>query len=98
MKLSLLTLPVKLGGFILTIPSEHLLVEYRDLYANENMKDTGCELLVVLGRGSDRQGCIALGAKLTEERSTAMKKQLLVLSAELELSSRDIPTRPLRRS
>ena len=37
----------KIGGVILTVPSEHSLVEYRDLYANENMKDTGCELLGV---------------------------------------------------
>ena len=81
----------KVEGFLLSIPPEQSLVEYRELYANENMKDTGCELIVVLGRGSDRQGCIALGAKLTEEPfNSDEKEQLLVLSAELELALKNL--------
>lgn len=81
----------KIEEFLLSIPPEQLLVEYRELHANENMKGTGCELMVVLGRGSDRQGCIALGAKLSEEPfNSEEKEQLLVLSAELELALKNL--------
>ncbi len=81
----------KVEGLLRSIPPEQSLVEYRELYANESMRDTGCELMVVLGQGSDRQGCIALGAKLSEEPfNSDEKEQLLVLSAELELALKNL--------
>ena len=81
----------KVEGLLRSIPPEQSLVEYRELYANENMKDTGCELIVMIGRGSDRQGCIALGAKLSEEPfNSDEKEQLVVLSAELELALKNL--------
>ena len=81
----------KVEGLLRSIPPEQSLVEYRELYSNESMRDTGCELMVVLGKGSDRQGCIALGAKLSEEPfNSDEKEQLLVLSAELELALKNL--------
>jgi len=83
------------SGRIVRLPQttspERPLIEYGDIQADENLRDFGFELIVTLRSGSDRQGIIALGAKLTEEPfSTDEKERLLVLATEMELALENI--------
>ena len=79
------------AGWIVRLPEttspERPLIEYGDIEADENLRDLGFELIVTLRSGSDRQGVIALGAKLSEEPFTSDEKErLLVLATEMELA------------
>lgn len=79
------------AGRIVRLPEitfpERPLIEYGDIEADENLRDLGFELIVTLRSGSDRQGVIALGAKLSEEPFTSDEKErLLVLATEMELA------------
>ena len=70
-----------------TTSPERPLIEYGDIQADENIKNSGFELIVILRSKSERQGIIALGAKLSEEPfSGDEKEQLLVLATEMELA------------
>lgn len=70
-----------------TTSPERPLIEYGDIEADENLRDLEFELIVTLRSGSDRQGVIALGAKLSEEPFTSDEKErLLVLATEMELA------------
>lgn len=70
-----------------TTSPERPLIEYGNIEADENLRDLGFELIVTLRSGSDRQGVIALGAKLSEEPFTSDEKErLLVLATEMELA------------
>ena len=67
------------------------LIDSGSLDADESMKDSGFDLIVVFRGGSGQRGCIALGAKLSEEPfRSEEKEQLLVLSAELEMVLKNI--------
>lgn len=76
---------------LLTTSRERPLIEYGDIQSDENLRDFGFELIVMLRRGSDMQGIIALGAKLSEEPfSRDEKERLLVLATEIELALENI--------
>ena len=67
-------------------------VEYDDQATTPGyMVEAGFDLIVVIRGESSVRGCIAMGAKLTEEPfSIEEKEQLLVLAAELELALTNI--------
>ena len=71
--------------------TDQLLIEYGDSNTDGYLKESGFELIVVLRGESNRQGCIALGAKRSEEPySSDEKERLLVLATEMELVLRNI--------
>ena len=78
--------PKRVARLLQTTSPERPLMEYGDIQADENLRDLGFELIVTLRSGSDRQGIIALGPKLSEEPfSGDEKERLLVLATEMEL-------------
>ncbi len=81
----------RIARLLRTTSPERPLIEHGDIQADENLRDLGCELIVTLRSGSDRQGIVALGAKLSEEPfSSDEKERLLVLATEMELALENI--------
>ncbi len=82
----------KIEKVLKTMSTERPVIEYGDLLTDtQKLKDLGLELIILLRGESGTQGCIALGAKVTEEPfSGEEKEQLLVLAAELELALKNI--------
>ena len=75
-----------------TMSPERPVIEYGDLLSyTQKLEGLGFELIILLRDESGTQGCIALGAKVTEEPFAGEEKeQLLVLAAELELALTNI--------
>ena len=72
---------------------ERPLVESEDPYVRNRVSDLGYELIILLRGELHTQGCIAIGAKVSEEPfSGEEKEQLLVLAAELEMVLKNIKT------
>ena len=72
---------------------ERPLVESGDPYVQNRVSDLGYELIILLRGELHTQGCIAIGAKVSEEPFTdEEKEQLLVLAAELEMVLKNIKT------
>ena len=81
----------RIAGLLQTDSLERPLIEYGDIQADKNLRHFGLELIVSLRSGSDRQGVIALGAKLSEEPfSSDEKERLLFLATEMELALENI--------
>ena len=81
----------RIARLLQTTSPERPLIEYGDIQADENLRNFGFELIVTLRSGSDKQGIIALGAKLSEEPfSSDDKERLLVLATEMELALENI--------
>lgn len=83
----------KIEALLKLMSPERPLVESGDPYVQNRVSDLGYELIILL-RGDLRiQGCIAIGAKVSEEPFTGEEKeQLLVLAAELEMVLKNIKT------
>ena len=71
--------------------SQTSLIEIDDTKTEDCVKESGFELITVLRRDAGWQGCIALGAKVSEEPFTGEEKeQLLMLAAEVELALKNV--------
>ena len=83
----------KIEELLKLMSPERPLVEYRDPYVKNRVSELGYELLILLRGESRNLGCIAIGAKVSEEPYThEEKEQLLVLAAELEMALKNIKT------
>ena len=84
---------VKIEALLKLMSPERPLVESRDPYLQNRVSDLGYELIILLRGELHTQGCIAIGAKVSEEPFTGEEKeQLLVLAAELEMALKNIKT------
>ncbi len=84
---------VKIEELLKLMSPERPLVESEDPYVQNRVSDLGYELIILLRGELHTQGCIAIGAKVTEEPFTGEEKeQLLVLAAELEMALKNIKT------
>ena len=76
---------------LLKVPPSQLLIEYGDPNTDGLLTESGFELFLVINYDSSNRGCIALGAKRSEEPfSSDEKERLLVLIAEMELALKNI--------
>ena len=83
----------KIEELLKLMSPERPLVESGDPYVQNRVSDLGYELIILLRGELHTQGCIAIGAKVSEEPFTGEEKeQLLVLAAELEMALRNIKT------
>ena len=81
----------KIEALLKLMSPERPLVESRDPYVQNRVSDLGYELIILLRGEMHAQGCIAFGAKVSEEPFTGEEKeQLLVLAAELEMVLKNI--------
>ena len=81
----------KIEALLKLMSSERPLVESGDPYVQNRVSDLGYELIILLRGELHAQGCIAFGAKVSEEPFTGEEKeQLLVLAAELEMVLKNI--------
>ena len=70
---------------------DQTLVEYATFDSDTDLRESGFELMIALRGEPGQRGCIALGAKRSEDPFSAEdKEQLLVLAAELELALKNI--------
>jgi len=84
---------VKIEELLKLMSPERPLVESEDPYVQNRVSDLGYELIILLRGELHTQGCIAIGAKVSEEPFTGEEKeQLLVLAAELEMALKNIKT------
>ena len=84
---------VKIEALLKLMSPERPLVESGDPYVQNRVSDLGYELIILLRGELHTQGCIAIGAKVSEEPFTGEEKeQLLVLAAELEMVLKNIKT------
>lgn len=84
---------VKIEALLKLMSPERPLVESDDPYVQYRVSDLGYELIILLRGDLRTQGCIAIGAKVSEEPFTGEEKeQLLVLAAELEMVLKNIKT------
>ncbi len=84
---------VKIEALLKLMSPERPLVESIDPYVQNRVSDLGYELIILLRGELHTQGCIAIGAKVSEEPFTGEEKeQLLVLAAELEMALKNIKT------
>lgn len=82
---------VKIEALLKLMSPERPLVESEDPYLQNRVSDLGYELIILLRGELHTQGCIAIGAKVSEEPFTGEEKeQLLVLAAELEMVLKNI--------
>ncbi len=82
---------VKIEALLKLMSPERPLVESEDPYLRNRVSDLGYELIILLRGELHTQGCIAIGAKVSEEPFTGEEKeQLLVLAAELEMVLKNI--------
>ncbi len=82
---------VKIEALLKLMSPERPLVESDDPYVQNRVSDLGYELIILLRGELRTQGCIAIGAKVSEEPFTGEEKeQLLVLAAELEMVLKNI--------
>ena len=73
------------------VSRDQALVEYASFESDAGLREPGFELIVVLRGEPGQRGCIALGAKRSEDPfSAGDREQLLVLAAELELALKNI--------
>ena len=83
----------KIEELLKLMSPERPLVESGDPYVQNRVSDLGYELIILLRGELHTQGCIAIGAKVSEEPYThEEKEQLLVLAAELEMALKNIKT------
>ena len=83
----------KIEALLKLMSPERPLVESGDPYVQNRVSDLGYELIILLRGELHTQGCIAIGAKVSEEPfSSEEKEQLLVLAAELEMVLKNIKT------
>lgn len=83
----------KIEALLKLMSPERPLVESGDPYVQNRVSDLGYELIILLRGELQTQGCIAIGAKVSEEPFTdEEKEQLLVLAAELEMVLKNIKT------
>ena len=83
----------KIEALLKLMSPERPLVESGDPYVKNRVSDLGYELIILLRGELQTQGCIAIGAKVSEEPFTdEEKEQLLVLAAELEMVLKNIKT------
>lgn len=83
----------KIEALLKLMSPERPLVESVDPYVQNRVSDLGYELIILLRGELHTQGCIAIGAKVSEEPFTGEEKeQLLVLAAELEMALKNIKT------
>ncbi|MCY3771170.1 MAG: histidine kinase [Gemmatimonadetes bacterium] len=83
----------KIEALLKLMSPERPLVESGDPYVQNRVSDLGYELIILLRGELHTQGCIAIGAKVSEEPFTGEEKeQLLVLAAELEMVLKNIKT------
>ena len=83
----------KIEALLKLMSPERPLVESGDPYVQNRVSDLGYELIILLRGELHTQGCIAIGAKVSEEPFTdEEKEQLLVLAAELEMVLKNIKT------
>lgn len=81
----------KIEELLKLMSPERPLVESGDPYLRNRVSDLGYELIILLRGELHTQGCIAIGAKVSEEPFTGEEKeQLLVLAAELEMVLKNI--------
>ena len=81
----------KIEELLKLMSPERPLVESGDPYVQNRVSDLGYELIILLRGELHTQGCIAIGAKVSEEPFTGEEKeQLLVLAAELEMVLKNI--------
>ena len=81
----------KIEALLKLMSPERPLVESDDPYVQNRVSDLGYELIILLRGELRTQGCIAIGAKVSEEPFTGEEKeQLLVLAAELEMVLKNI--------
>ena len=81
----------KIEELLKLMSPERPLVESGDPYVQNRVSDLGYELIILLRGELQTQGCIAIGAKVSEEPFTGEEKeQLLVLAAELEMVLKNI--------
>ena len=81
----------KIEALLKLMSPERPLVESGDPYVQNRVSDLGYELIILLRGEMHAQGCIAFGAKVSEEPFTGEEKeQLLVLAAELEMVLKNI--------
>lgn len=81
----------KIEALLKLMSPERPLVESEDPYLQNRVSDLGYELIILLRGELHAQGCIAIGAKVSEEPFTGEEKeQLLVLAAELEMVLKNI--------
>ncbi|MXZ74661.1 MAG: PDZ domain-containing protein [Gemmatimonadetes bacterium] len=81
----------KIEALLKLMSPERPLVESGDPYLHNRVLDLGYELIILLRGELHTQGCIAIGAKVSEEPFTGEEKeQLLVLAAELEMVLKNI--------
>ncbi|MCY3770710.1 MAG: PDZ domain-containing protein, partial [Gemmatimonadetes bacterium] len=67
------------------------LIEIDEAKAEDCVKESGFELITALRGSAGWQGCMALGAKLSEEPfSNEEKERLLILAAEVELALKNV--------
>ncbi len=82
---------VKIEALLKLMSPERPLVESEDPYLRNRVSDLGYELIILLRGELHTQGCVAIGAKVSEEPFTGEEKeQLLVLAAELEMVLKNI--------
>ena len=83
----------KIEALLKLMSPERPLVESGDPYVQNRVSGLGYELIILLRGELHTQGCIAIGAKVSEEPFTGEEKeQLLVLAAELEMVLKNIKT------
>lgn len=83
----------KIEALLKLMSPERPLVESGDPYVQNWVSDLGYELIILLRGDLRTHGCIAIGAKVSEEPFTGEEKeQLLVLAAELEMVLKNIKT------
>ena len=83
----------KIEALLKLMSTERPLVESADPYLQNRVSDLGYELIILLRGELHTQGCIAIGAKVSEEPFTGEEKeQLLVLAAEMEMVLKNIKT------
>ncbi|MYD26673.1 MAG: PDZ domain-containing protein [Gemmatimonadetes bacterium] len=81
----------KIEALLKLMSPERPLVESEDPYVQNRVSELGYELIILLRGELHAQGCIAIGAKVSEEPFTGEEKeQLLVLAAELEMVLKNI--------
>ena len=70
---------------------DQALVEYATFDSDTDLRESGFELMIALRGEPGQRGCIALGAKRSEDPFSAEdKEQMLVLATELELALKNI--------
>ncbi len=81
----------EMDGILRKMTQDQSFVEFASSGPEAGMRESGFEFMVVLHGESGQRGCIALGARLSEDPFTSEEKeQLLVLAAELELALKNI--------